>query len=389
MAANEVEEITVTTWNILAPVWADPTIYAEIAKPALNPPARRITIATKLQKFNSDLVAMEEVEESELTAMRAEAPWIDETYHVHFVGNDPVLWSDWCKWTKWVPNGLAVLVKKTKFQGPGDVDSFNANPKDGKPIRKTGENNCAAKVTVKTMNGTPVMFVANHLDAESPSLSSRQCKEITEHLEKLLKYPVAHDGDPRLTKPLIIWCGDFNLELNSVGLRHVAKSSFKNVSSDFEHEDKTIGRAASVYGKAGSARLDHIYIGPGITCADPTVPRTDLPYILGTIFVHNFALGLGESSKLRLLLVVLILLVLLPFTIVLVIVLVIMMGQAAKRSKWSLEEWGSDHLPVTATLAIPRYHVGPTSGADNSSHPPAIVIRTKSTPREIIRISDV
>ena len=56
--------------------------------------------------------------------------------------------------------------------------------------------------------------------------------------------------------------------------------------------------------------------------------------------MHNFALGLGESSKLRLLLVVLILLALLPFTIVLVIVLVIMMGQAAKRSKWSLEEWG-------------------------------------------------
>ena len=39
-----------------------------------------------------------------------------------------------------------------------------------------------------------------------------------------------------------MWCGDFNLELNSAGLRNVKNSSFKNVSSDFEHDDKTIGR---------------------------------------------------------------------------------------------------------------------------------------------------
>ena len=51
------------------------------------------------------------------------------------------------------------------------------------------------------------MFVANHLDAESPSLGSRQCKEITEHLEHLLKYPVAHDGDPRYVVLLGAWVG--------------------------------------------------------------------------------------------------------------------------------------------------------------------------------------
>ena len=99
---------------------ANPTIYAEIAKPALDPSARRITIAAKsavplplflplprpplpakittsfvalfhwiprLKEFNSDLVAMEEVEEGELTTMRAEAAWIDE------VGTLP-MWLD-------------------------------------------------------------------------------------------------------------------------------------------------------------------------------------------------------------------------------------------------------------------------------------------------------
>ena len=66
--------------------------------------------------------------------------------------------------------------------------------------------------------------------------------------------------------------------------------------------------------------------------------------------MHNFALGLGESHPLRLLLVALILLVLLPFTIALVIVLVIMMGQAAQRSKWSLEEWGYGNVNLDIDL---------------------------------------
>jgi mRNA deadenylase 3'-5' endonuclease subunit Ccr4 len=50
----------VTTWNILAPVWADPSYYPARSEQHLDRTKRRQSIAAHLKSFESDVFLLQE-----------------------------------------------------------------------------------------------------------------------------------------------------------------------------------------------------------------------------------------------------------------------------------------------------------------------------------------
>ena len=73
-------KISVTSWNILAPVWACPAFYPSCSVPHLNKDVRRGLIAKHCREIDSDVFLMQEVEEEELDKLRQENTDLDSRY---------------------------------------------------------------------------------------------------------------------------------------------------------------------------------------------------------------------------------------------------------------------------------------------------------------------
>ena len=336
--------IQVTSWNILAPVWADPSYYAKRSVPHLDPATRRATIARRLQEIDSDVVMMQEVEGTELQKMRDECAALDSTWEIHFFAFPKKLWSNWLK-TDPVDNGLCVMLRKGAFSNVA-TEFHCIDPQDGRPTPEFSMGNAVVIVrcTANKFGATPLAIVCNHLDADSGLLAERQVKYLHAHLAAM---------DPR---PATIWGGDFNLERRCRALRTVHKAGvFKCVFDGLVNE-----ATASVYGMAGSARIDHIWVNGQLELdrspeLAPTVPECTLPYILGTRPVHTTSLWLKETvlgSWWRLIILIILLLAFLPFTLIVLVLALRQNRQAGARSEWALVEQGSDHLPVTCSLRL-------------------------------------
>jgi mRNA deadenylase 3'-5' endonuclease subunit Ccr4 len=70
--------LKLTSWNILAHVWADPSLYPKISVPLLDKAARRRIVAARMREFDSDVMHLQEVEKEELDAIRSENPDLEE-----------------------------------------------------------------------------------------------------------------------------------------------------------------------------------------------------------------------------------------------------------------------------------------------------------------------
>lgn len=121
-------KLKLTSWNILAPVWAHPSFYPKVSQPLLDKVARRNVIAARMREFDSDVMHLQEVEEGELDAIRAENSDLDEKYEYLFMPFPEMFWSNWLSDVsdkKPVSNGIAVLLRKVRyaFHTHGGVNS--------------------------------------------------------------------------------------------------------------------------------------------------------------------------------------------------------------------------------------------------------------------------
>jgi len=342
--------LKVTAFNILAPVWASPELYTSGSLPLLDPSARNRIVADRLLELSSDAVMMEEVEAESLENMRGTTQELDEKYTIHFAPFPAKLWSNWLtSSTNFEPreNGLCIMLSKSEFTEV-TFEQVCIDPDDGQAVPEYSRGNFSLLAhCYSTKWKRRVTFVCTHADADSTTLAGRQMLYLHQKLVNDLVNIKGSDD----TDPVVIWGGDFNLELRSHALSHIqSKHTFTCCFEGFKNIT-----TASVYGKPGSARIDHIFATTAVKTTGTDVPECPLPYVIGTLPVHTTFGWLKESvlpSAWRKVVLVILLLLLLPVTLMLALVMVFQTRQAAARSEWALREYGSDHLPVTCTLQL-------------------------------------
>ena len=149
--------IDVVVFNVLAPVWAAPDWYPADMDPALlDTEWRRERIVGFLQEqaATADLVALQEVQDSEL-------PYLAAALGGNFVGfmstNDPDFWSNWVvEGIPWAPNGTAVFVRRSAFGSPR---FFELEQSDGNSVAWVSARHLAS--------GQRIRFASVHLDSDS------------------------------------------------------------------------------------------------------------------------------------------------------------------------------------------------------------------------------
>ena len=171
-------KMRVCSWNILAPVWADPSYYPAICVPHLQKDVRRRLIAKHMQAIDADVLLLTEVEEAELVAIR-EIDDIDATYDFHFMPFPETYWSNWLTDrtdNKPVPNGICIALRKGLFV---DVEANQVllDPDDIKNVPTYSRGDHALVVSCRPhaieAQGKKFVFVCSHLDADSQDLATR------------------------------------------------------------------------------------------------------------------------------------------------------------------------------------------------------------------------
>ena len=113
--ASATPNLSVLTFNILAPCWASPSYYPVAAKPELNRYKRRIKIIRFLKRVTAkvDIIALEEITKQEFIAIKKalhEDYYAFSSYHAREHWLDEIVRD-----TPWEPNGVALFIKKSRF----------------------------------------------------------------------------------------------------------------------------------------------------------------------------------------------------------------------------------------------------------------------------------
>jgi endonuclease/exonuclease/phosphatase family metal-dependent hydrolase len=149
--------IDVVVFNVLAPVWAAPDWYPADMDPALLDTEwrrERITAFLRQRAATADLVALQEVQDSEL-------PYLAQALGGDFAGvmstNARDFWSNWLvEGIPWAPNGTAVFVRRSAF----------GSPRFHELDQSTG--NSLAWVSARHLaTGQRIRFASVHLDSDS------------------------------------------------------------------------------------------------------------------------------------------------------------------------------------------------------------------------------
>ena len=356
----------VTSWNILAPVWAHPSHYFPRSAPHLDPRARAATAVRRLLAQGSDALLLQEVEERVLQRMRRDHAELDATYSIHFAAYPPGWCANWLTEIssfKPVPNGVAVLLRRGMFSADDGADAAEfrcLDPRDGGAALPPCAQGNAALIVRCTWgeSGRPLAFVCCHLDADSARLAERQAT----WLHRLLAAELV--GEERRA---VVWAGDFNLEMRCGALQAIAGevegvgggALFRSCFAD----SGACAATPTFHGKGGSRRIDHIWATRDLSvlaaagAPPPSVPQCPTPawYVLGELPCHTTRMWLHETvlpSWPLWTAMCLALVAALPLTVVVWTVLRWRNWQDAQRSEWALAEMGSDHLPVTCTLTL-------------------------------------
>ena len=106
--------LTIVTFNVLAPVWVNPSDYPCVDPCTLDPPTRLPLIARCIETMNADVVTLQEVQGTEdvLGWLRDR---LQVSYHFFSATHGPHLWSDYLPAGQdpSVPHGNTILIRKT------------------------------------------------------------------------------------------------------------------------------------------------------------------------------------------------------------------------------------------------------------------------------------
>lgn len=229
-AAPSDGKIKVISFNILAPCWADPSIYPVSARPYLDRTYRRERIIQfLLSNPDADVIALQEV-----TAI--EFGYLNNALSNDYAGfqsfHAPSYWSKYITQNPpWEPNGNALFLKKSTFKNIAFTDV---------PLSDDGNHATFAEVVHKTTNKA-VRLLSVHLDSDYAYNREREFQAAL----KLM---------PESSSIVDIIAGDFNIDVTKSNLyQDIVKNDFLDVLAQMGVDEVTspyLSRyyANSVYG---------------------------------------------------------------------------------------------------------------------------------------------
>jgi endonuclease/exonuclease/phosphatase family metal-dependent hydrolase len=245
-AARAAPLLGVTSFNVLAPIWASPVWYPVLEDITL---LERVFRRGRTQAFlrsireRTDVVCLQEVNEQELPYYLAA---LGDEFSGRMAYNEPSFWSNWLvPEIPWEPNGVAVAWRKDVFASA----TFRDLPMSG------DGNHIAILDAWHVASNRPVRVFSVHLD------SDRNNNRIAELRALLREYP-AQPGTADLV------CGDINEDTRTGSAAGLFKrAGFVDVLSTLGNRAPTHPWSTSYYNAARWAVIDHVLVRHGVARA--------------------------------------------------------------------------------------------------------------------------
>ena len=231
--------LEMVSFNVLAPIWAAPVWYPPELDPALLDASfrrARITAFLASRAATADVVCLQEVQESELPAFL-------DALGGQFAGamshNDRDWWSNWVvPELGWAPNGTAVIVRKSAFDGLAFRD-----------IALSGDGNHAivAEGTHRA-TGLRLRAASIHLDSDVQANRKREARSLVAQL-------------PAARSTTDVLCGDFNEDTVTGAVSNVVETAgFTDVLAAVGNREPTHPFSSSYNGATRWAIIDHLVV---------------------------------------------------------------------------------------------------------------------------------
>ena len=231
--------LPMVTFNVLAPVWAAPDWYpAEMDMSLLDADFRRprITAFLEARAADTDVVCLQEVQESELPAFLAA---LGSGFTGAMAHNDRDWWSNWVVPSiPWAPNGTAIAVRRQAFSSLSFRD-----------IPLSGDGNHAEIVEgVHRATGRRFRAASIHLDSDVEANRGREANALMAEL-------------PAAAGTTDVVCGDFNEDAvtgKAGGI--MRRAGFVDVLDAVGNREPTHPWSSSYNGATRWAIIDHLTV---------------------------------------------------------------------------------------------------------------------------------
>jgi endonuclease/exonuclease/phosphatase family metal-dependent hydrolase len=232
-------QLSVVSFNVLAPVWAAPDWYPEeMDSSLLDNDFRRPRIMSFLasRASTTDIFCLQEVQESEL-------PYFLEAVGSGFTGamglNDPDWWSSWVvPEIPWAPNGTALLVRRGAFSSIRIRD-----------IALSGDGDHGALFEgVERASGRRVRAASVHLDSDVQANRNREAKSL------MTQMPVA-------AGTVDVVCGDINEDaVNGAASGIFQRAGFSDALAAVGNREPTHPWDTQYNGSPRWSIIDHVIV---------------------------------------------------------------------------------------------------------------------------------
>lgn len=283
--------ISIISFNILASVYASPDYYPDECAPYLDTSNRSIVINKFLFNCNYDIIGLQEVTQTEYAILMAT---LDNKYTSCFFPHDETYCNEWMDPENTQPNGNAIFLANAMFK-----DTIWSD------IRLASGNHVVSCLT-NTISNIKLRITNIHLDGDDMECRRKEYLELLDQLS----------FDPDM---IDIVLGDFNdgLILIDIAKQYPIRASATGRNDGYHFKDAI--NSVLTYSMAGAAKtkqpIDHITYRYG---KDLTVTAS----VLDKNMWIDYPV-LNEHDPL-----------------------------CGPRCCMCLELYGSDHIPVAATLNI-------------------------------------
>ena len=230
-------QLSMVTFNVLAPVWAAPDWYPpEMDMTLLDADFRRerITAFLSARAADTDVFCLQEVQESELPALLAA---LGSGFTGALAHNDPDWWSNWVvPEIPWAPNGTAIAVRRQAFS--------NLSFRD---VPLSGDGNHGEIVEgVHRATGRPFRGASIHFDSDKEANRGREARALMAEL-------------PAASGTIDVVCGDFNEDsVTGTAGGVVRRAGFVDVLDAVGNREPTHPWSSSYNGAPRWSIIDHV-----------------------------------------------------------------------------------------------------------------------------------
>jgi endonuclease/exonuclease/phosphatase family metal-dependent hydrolase len=226
MTTKPTHDVSLLSWNILAPCWVNREWYPTLYDVAADHQTRINTITAHISSLGHDVIMIQEAQEDTIPLLKEK---LGDGYLYEFAPNNPTAAS--------IANGLLVLIRKDwKYASEATITNGIVDPERGEAIQ------------IITIASKKIHLVNLHLDYFHSAL---QAKLVKDKCNEMLG----------TTHPMAVMAGDLNAETEKC-------DEFQWIGYEDAFRETTEDARISTYypdpkQEARSLAIDHIFYDPG------------------------------------------------------------------------------------------------------------------------------